>query len=263
MAGARIVKGERFSKLVAVEMVYKTQKNGRKRSHWICRCDCGELTTVDSGNLRNSNTRWCNKCSLIKKGIEHTTHGQNKGNRPTKLYYTWQAIKRRIFKEYDNRYTDYGGRGLDMSPEWAASFEKFRDDMGNPPTPKHQIDRTDNERGYWPDNCKWVSQTENSNNKRNNIVVTLNGVSKTLPDWCRELGLNYDRCSSRIKHGHKPEDVLKGGWLPQGPAHYIYSIEGKQYKKLEDIAKDYNMSVSGVNGRVERENYPNWTKTKI
>ena len=218
MGGLPIRKGDKFGRLTAIEQTYKTSKSGRKRSHWICWCECGGLNTVDGGNLRNGNTRWCADCASEWKSKHRSTHGQTRKKAPTKSYQTWAGIKSRVRNPNDARFSDYGGRGIDMSPRWACSFEAFHADMGDPPSSRHQIDRKDNDKGYWPDNCRWADLIEQANNKRSCIVVAYRGEVRTLPDWCRHLGLKYETIYRRYKRDNSNLDaVFSPKKLPKGP----------------------------------------------
>ena len=70
------------------------------------------------------------------------------------------------------------------------------------------IDRIDNSKGYFPENCRWVDIHTQVRNKRNNIVVTINNETHILSDWCRILGLNRTSVKSRIKDGLTPYQAL-------------------------------------------------------
>jgi len=58
-------------------------------------------------------------------------------------------------------YHNYGGRGIKVCDAWLNSFDAFYADMGDKPTPKHQVDRIDNDGDYEPSNCEWITATAN------------------------------------------------------------------------------------------------------
>lgn len=218
MGGTPIKQGDKFGRLTAREMTHKFSKSGRKRAHWICDCECGGGAIVDSGNLRNGNTRWCSRCSANHKSFHKTTHGHTRKRSPTKSYRTWDGMKKRIFDPKDKRYDDYGGRGLDMDPRWRDSFEAFLEDMGEPPSKAHQIDRVDNDRGYWPDNCRWASRHEQGCNKRNNVLIEWCGETKALAEWCRYTGVSYNTAKRRLYSGQTdPAVIFSPQLLKRGP----------------------------------------------
>jgi len=88
----------------------------------------------------------------------------------TAEYETWRNMKKRCYNPNSYDYHNYGGRGIIVCDRWIHSFSNFYNDMGNKPFPKAQIDREVNDGNYEPDNCKWVTNEENSHNKRNNAV---------------------------------------------------------------------------------------------
>lgn len=98
---------------------------------------------------------------LRRPVVSKKTHGMSH----TLLYKRWETIKRRCLKENSIQYQDYGGRGIGICDRW-LSFENFYEDMGEVPFPIAEIDRIDNEKGYFKENCKWSSRLQNSHNKR-------------------------------------------------------------------------------------------------
>jgi hypothetical protein len=62
--------------------------------------------------------------------------------------------------------------------------------MGEPPTNKHQIDRTKNDEGYNKENCLWVTRKINNRNKRSNRLITFNNETKCLMEWAEKYGIN-------------------------------------------------------------------------
>ncbi len=114
------------------------------------------------------------------------------------LYPIWVSMKQRCYYPSSKAYKYYGGRGIEVCDSWKNSFYHFYKDMGERPSPKHQIDRIDNNGDYTPENCQWIVQKRQANNKRNNRLLTLDGVTKTLADWSRELGINQSTLTQRL-----------------------------------------------------------------
>lgn len=106
-----------------------------------------------------------------------------------KLRNTWRHIKNRCYNKNDPAYKNYGGRGIAVCDEWLNSFESFESwALNNGCAEGLTIERIDNDGNYCPENCKWATMLEQSNNRRSNILVTYLGKTQTLTQWARELG---------------------------------------------------------------------------
>jgi hypothetical protein len=117
----------------------------------------------------------------------------------------WEGIKRRCLDPRRSKYRIYGGRGITMAQEWVESFFAFYKAVGPRPTPKHQIDRIDNDKGYEPGNVRWATNKENNNNRGNLRLVTIEGVTRNISQWCEVLGINR-----RVVFGR----IHQFGWSP-------------------------------------------------
>jgi hypothetical protein len=82
------------------------------------------------------------------------------------LYATWMSVKARCFNEKHYTYRNYGARGITLYPAWRDSFEAFLAGVGTRPSPKHSIDRINNDGNYEPGNVRWATAKEQSQNKR-------------------------------------------------------------------------------------------------
>ena len=129
-----------------------------------------------------------------------------------------------------------------MCEEW-ASFENFFRDMGERPTPKHQIDRTDNSRGYSPDNCKWVTQQENLCNRRSNRIVQLNGASMTASEAARITGLSQSGVVHRLIKGIPIESPKK--------SNKLHLVRGKMMD-INEASAVLGIAKSTLQGRLKR-----------
>jgi hypothetical protein len=91
-------------------------------------------------------------------------------------------MKERCLNPNNESYADYGGRGITVCDDWKNDFTSFLRDMGPKPSPKHSIDRKDNEGNYEPANCRWATVFEQQRNTRRSRYVEIDGVKMTLAE---------------------------------------------------------------------------------
>lgn len=150
---------------------------------------------------------------------ERTSHGDGSRKRPVPEYGVWLAMRRRCYNQNFAQYADYGGRGISVCDRWRHSYTNFIADMGYRPTPKHTIDRKDNDKDYSPDNCRWVLRVEQANNKRNNRIITAFGRDLTPAQWSKEYGIHGTAIVSRLKCGWAPEDAVSKPYTVRRKKH--------------------------------------------
>lgn len=189
--------GQVFGRLTAVRYV------GNRK--WECVCSCGVIKSVSSDNLKSGQIKSCGCLFRELLVSNNTTHGQSKS--PT--YKSWAGAKDRCTNLNTPCYPSYGGRGIKMCERWANSFEAFLKDMGPRPSPKHSLDRVDNDGDYEPGNCRWATQDEQSNNRRTNRMFSAFGESKTVADWLRD-----PRCVVRLATTLRNR-IVAYGWPPE------------------------------------------------
>ena len=109
----------------------------------------------------------------------------------------------------DTSYKDYGGRGIRVLEPWESSFQAFYDDMIGTWGEGLTIDRKDVNGNYCKENCRWATDLEQANNKRNTAMLTLNGVSRSAADWARLPGFpSHGTIYNRHKRGWSDERAL-------------------------------------------------------
>lgn len=149
-----------------------------------------------------------------KKGRRTRRHGLSN----TSEYRAWQTMRLRCLVPTNAAYPDYGGRGITVCDRWLDSPENFVADMGPKPTPKHEIDRIDNNRGYEPGNCRWVTRSENDRNRRSTAWVTFDGVQRRLIDLVEEFGVPSDTARYRMQRlGWPAEQTFRTPVRPKAP----------------------------------------------
>ena len=150
------ITGQQFGYLSVIERVGSDKS---KRATWRCRCKCGN----DGVRLRNGTVQSCG-CLQIERVIAAV---QTHGKRRTRIYRIWCAIKSRCNNPKTINYKYYGGRGIHVCKEWIYDFEAFYDwAMSHGYEDDLSIDRIDNDKGYSPDNCRWVTMKEQIINRR-------------------------------------------------------------------------------------------------
>lgn len=142
------------------------------------------------------------------------THGESQSK--TVEYTVWAHIKARCSNPKNQRWHRYGGRGIKICDEWANSYPAFLAAVGRRPSPKHSIERIDNDGHYEPGNVRWATMKEQGRNMRRNLLITFNGRTQCLQDWANELGCNYQRIQYRLKLG-LPINT------PKGRSHEFYN----------------------------------------
>jgi len=153
---------------------------------------------------RCGNEKCVNPNHLVKRKPSNLIHGM----RHTRVYRIWKAMNTRCSNPNSDDFDDYMGRGILVCDEWRHSFDQFYKDMGEPTTPKHCIDRIDNNKGYSKANCRWATQKENANNRRSSLIITWNGKTKTVIQWAETIGVGPSTLYGRLRVGWSVERAL-------------------------------------------------------
>jgi len=146
--------------------------------------------------------------------LKHVRHGHTRGARGatvrTPTYNSWRAMVSRCTCETDTAYPNYGGKGVTVCDRW-RTFANFIEDMGERP-PGKTLDRIDNTKGYWPDNCRWAGLKAQSRNRSTTRVFLVEGLSKTVGEWSRALDCNVKSLENRLYR--RGEESLKA-WIAE------------------------------------------------
>ena len=132
-------------------------------------------------------------------------------------YGVWNQMKQRCTNPSVRSYSRYGGRGIAVCPRWLASFLDFYIDMGPRPSPAYQLDRRDNTGPYSPENCRWVDQRTQQNNRRDSTFLTHDGLTLTTTEWERRLGFKPSTVKQRLRLGWDVTRALTTPTRPQLP----------------------------------------------
>lgn len=189
--------GSKFGRLSVIE---RNGSSKGKEALWKCKCDCGGTAIVSTNDLRRGHTKSCG-CLQIERTMKISTkHGMSKDN----LFFSWNMMKSRCFRKSDKHFNDYGNRGITVCDEWKNSFQAFYDyvsQLQHFGEEGYSLDRINNDGNYEPGNVKWSTMTEQCRNRRNNIIVNVDGKNITLPELSEITGVNYNTLYSRYKKG--------------------------------------------------------------
>lgn len=196
----------KFGRLEPIGFVgWREFPSGNRQRLWKFKCDCGKEHVALLHNVKRGHTTSCG-CYLNQRRIEaHTTHGDNRKGKRTKLYTVWATMKQRCEDVNYRHYPRWGGRGIKIL--W-ASYEEFKRDMGPSFQPGLQIERVNNDGHYCKENCKWATAKEQARNRSSNVLMMFNGQTKTMIDWAEACGLRYSTLHRRISLGWSVECAL-------------------------------------------------------
>lgn len=201
--------GQRFGKILVIGVIDESGGGGVHKK-WLCRCDCGTEWVVKSSHLVSGQTQ-CKKCrdkNFCKAGVKH-------GYSTERLYHIWRGMQKRCYNKNSKSYVQYGGRGIRVCDEWGADSKDisgylvFRNwALSSGYSDDLSIDRIDVDGSYCPDNCRWADFHTQHTNKRNTVILTVDGVTMPLVDWSDKSGIKQSTIRRRIKHGWSAKDAV-------------------------------------------------------
>ncbi len=191
------ITGNKFGELTVIK---KTTNATSGKTRWLCICDCGKFSKTETYKLTSGHSKTCG-CS--KNRPTNKTHGFSS----LPEYKIWDGIIQRTTNEKCSSYNRYGGRGIDISEDWKL-FVNFYRDMGDRPSPLFTIERIDNNKGYTAKNCKWDTRKNQARNRRTNVIIEIDGVSKVLAQWLEELNVCRSTFYKRRKKGMTHKESL-------------------------------------------------------
>jgi hypothetical protein len=202
--------GKRYGRLTVLSRFDNLETPNGPVTRWLCRCDCGTETVVRGPGLAKAEkgkggTKSCG-CLNREKPIKH-------GMAASPLYRTWNSMVQRCTNPNNTHYASYGERGIGVCDRW-RDFANFYADMGDQPKGM-TIDRTDNNRGYEPGNCRWVTRKVQGNNRRTNVVLPFRGEKRTIAEWAEVTGLGKSCLNNRLAKGWSPEKALSTPKMPR------------------------------------------------
>jgi hypothetical protein len=203
--------GQVFGKLRVIAATDQRDNGGRIL--WKCLCDpsiggCGKETLASSKSLHSGHKKSCGCLRATYKSLGTYKHGDSKRGAIHKLYYVWDAMKRRCICPNNHKYKDYGARGIKVCKEWLdyVVFKSWA--LTNGYREGLSIDRIDNDGNYCPENCRWVTNKTQQNNKRTTRYVTVKGITRSVAEWCEIYNLKRKIVTNRLFLGWSDEDAI-------------------------------------------------------
>jgi len=194
--------GQKFQRLTVIE---DTNRRNNGNVIYRCECICKKETFVTSQSLRSGKRKSCGCLAKEKIGKLNRTHGESN----TRLHGIWKGIKKRCKNKNTKNFKNYGGRGITVCEEWSKSYVTFREwALKNGYHESLEIDRINNNGNYEPSNCRWVTRKENNNNRRNSRLLTINGETKRLREWCDLNKISCNTVRKRLNNGWSVEHPL-------------------------------------------------------
>lgn len=222
------ITSERFGSLTALHV---TGKNVSGSYIWMCKCDCGDYKEVYVTRLLNGKTAHCGCLTKVKNPVANE-----------RLFHIWQGIKTRCFNPNAKEYKDYGGRGITLFSAWINDYKAFREwAYSNGYSDELTIDRINNNSGYYPENCRWITLTEQQSNKRNNVFVNYNDEKITLAELSRRTNIGLTSLHQRYHAGDRGERLWRKTYKELEKDYkgleQDYKLLKKKYDHLKEVAK--------------------------
>lgn len=158
------------------------------KGQWLAKCDCGleQLCYID--HLTTGRSTQCKACRYLD---QRTSAYSNKAE-----YSSWNHMKQRCLNMNNDRYDQYGGRGITICDEW-KDFEVFLKDMGKRPKGT-SLDRIDVDGPYSKDNCRWATPQQQ---QRNLQLHKVNGIGKSVVELAEDVNLPLTTLQTRLSRG--------------------------------------------------------------
>lgn len=193
------ISGVKFGRLIALS---KEETKDKHHAYWRCQCDCGNTATVRTSHLK---TGFVSSCGCYKSEASAQRKFKH-GDSYSPTYRAWASMKNRCTNPSHEDFALYKGRGITVCERW-MEYKNFLEDMGSRPS-NTSIDRINNNDGYYPENCRWATATQQARNKRNNLFISLNGKTKTIAEWSEITGINYGTLITRVRLGWTSDRAL-------------------------------------------------------
>lgn len=199
--------GKKFGRLTVIEYSHTHARYGKR--YWLVQCECGNKAIVCGSGLKRGKPQSCGCLRIEAIGRYNRGAKTKHGMTHTRFWGLWMGMKTRC--KFDKDYTN-----IQVCEEWLDSFISFKNDMyesyiehvskyGEKET---SLDRIDTLKNYSKENCRWVTLLEQGQNRKNVIKVEIEGVTRTLSDWCRLFGIKRSSVHVRINKGMSAQEAI-------------------------------------------------------
>jgi len=188
-----------FGRLKVIKFSHTVKTKNNTRNYYFCICSCGKECFKCGSYMKTGHTQSCG-CQ-VKENFNHFIHGHSPYRNESTFYKIWGRMVRRCHSKNSKDYLRYGKRGIHVCKEW-RNFTNFLKDM-HASFLEHQkiikgkeistIDRIDNSKGYFRENCRWATIAEQSRNRTSNINVVYKGQKMCLKDFAKAINIHYGK----------------------------------------------------------------------
>ena len=206
--------GSTFGRLQIVGAVFRcyppSGKNQKRRSFCVCECECGDRDVYELALLADGKTKSCGCLNRELCSARAATQGRLSVVHPV-IAKAWRHMIDRCTNPKCCSFERYGKRGITVCDEWIGSLKAFvKWSLANGWASGLEIDRQDNEAGYSPENCRWVTRHVNMNNTRRTVNVSAFGETKSLAEWSRDARcvVSEETIRVRIRSGMESEKAI-------------------------------------------------------
>lgn len=195
--------GQKFGRLLVKKHIGSDDNH---QALWQCICDCGNEHVATGHNLIRG---VCKSCGCLKNELSSarlTKHGESR----SRVYDIWVAMIQRCHNEHHNRYKHYGGRGIVVCDEWRNNPDSFIQwAKNNGYSDDLTIDRIDVNGNYEPENCRWISNFEQQQNRTNSHLIEYEGKTFTISQLARAFQIKPNVLERRLKSGWDVDRAIK------------------------------------------------------
>lgn len=194
MPKADYVEGEKLGNLIFLN---RLGTDDSKHPMANFKCECGKVFACRVESVKNLITKSCGCARSRFVSESQTVHGHGINGLKSSEYGSWNAMKSRCSNPKVHNHKNYKERGVTVCEEW-NDFSVFLADMGLKPSKEYTIERIDNNKGYYKENCKWATKKEQQRNTRITTFIDYKGFRKSTAEWAELIGFPLSTLYGRI-----------------------------------------------------------------